>query len=1570
MSLLDWIIATLPLLLVLALGIYSNQYVRGVADFMSAGRCAGRYLLAIANGELGAGAVVFVASFEMISKAGFTLAWWNWCTVPFWIFVTISGFVIYRYRETRAMTLGQFFEIRYNKSFRLFTGLLGFLAGILNFGIIPAVGARCMVYFLGLPEKVAPFSFAIPTYIPLMTLFMCITLFVALSGGIITVLVANCLEGIMTQVFYLVIIAALLTLFSWSQISFVLGHRPPGESLLNPFDSGGIRDFNFWYVVMNLGVALYIVQAWQNASAYKSAGFSAHESVMGAVLARLREISRSAVVTLLGVCAITFLHHPDFAAQAARVQVLVHHISDPQAREQMEAPIAIATLLPIGVKGVFCAVLLMGIFGGDSTHLHSWGSIFVQDFLVPLRRKPFGPRQHIWILRCAIVGVAIFALVFGATFSQTQYISMWFGITQSVFTGGAGAAIIGGLYWKKGNAAGAWAAMVTGAVLSFGGIVLQTIYGAAFPLNGVQISFFVPLIVITIYVAVSLLTHREDFNLDRMLHRGEFAAADETAAVPVEEKSWWQRLAGFDENFTPADKWIAGFVLGWAILWFAVFIIGTTWNFIAPWSLATWSLFWEIVGIGIPIFLAVVVGIWFTWGGIPRPARSLPPPPSGARQSPRRRHSGRSPQSHLTSSMKTTSRKSATRRVHYILSTHWDREWYQTFQDYRRRLVQLLDRTLDAIAAGELKGPFTLDGQAILIEDYLEIRPERRAQLERAIQAGQIKVGPWYILPDEWLVSGESLIRNLELGRKIARQWGVQPSNAGFVCDLFGHISQLPQILVGFGITGGFIWRGLEPRVSAHVIWHGADGTELPCYRFGPGGYCDYAFDVRHSHLPNHAFDPITAATDLKTFLTNEAARTSLPPVLLFDGGDHLEFDADHYRVLLQQATGADFPYEIVHSTLDDYLEEMLQHRASIKHKVAGELREAGRLPREQDQQWLIPGVLSSRVWIKQANVECQTLLCQWAEPFASLATLGLGAEYPQAYLDVAWRWLLQNHPHDSICGCSIDQVHEDMKYRFAQCRQIATAQVDESLNLLAAAVEGEVGEKQMRVLVANPLAREIDEPVDLVLHIPATWGTFSEFFGFEPKPGFRIEGADGREIPYQMLALSMNRTTRRLLPLKFPEAYKTHAVTVALRLKIPALGYTTLLVREGERSGRNAPIPEGMLPTRHPQTPGLATSECSMENETLAVRIEMNGSLTVTDKRSGEVYHRLLTFENRADIGDGWFHGPAVNDQVFASTAARCEIALISDGRELCRFRIRTTLLVPAEFDFESSTRSSSLAPLIVESEITLRAGCDRIEVTTTVVNTIKDHRLRVLFPSAVRTDTYFADSAFDVVERPIGLPADNHTGRELAVETTPQQTWTGVARGKRGLAIVSTALMESTVRDLPERPIALTLFRSTRRTVMTDGEPGGQLLEEMKFRYWIVPVAKGLDRRQLGDAGLQLAAGIRSAQMDAAAVAHLRGSKRIAKQGSLLSLKGGAVLSSVRHVGDSLQVRVYNPEDAKKSVSLQLGDWSKKKALRATPVDFEGHPSGKVLRVDSAATLPLSAKQIVTLKVSSSRP
>ncbi len=216
--------------------------------------------------------------------------------------------------------------------------------------------------------------------------------------------------------------------------------------------------------------------------------------------------------------------------------------------------------------------------------------------------------------------VAFFAFLFGAFFHMTDYINMWWSVTTAIFTGGAGAAIIGGLYWKKGTAAGAWAAFLTGSILSIGGIVVQQVEAHAhvffFGLNGIQIAFFSCLIAIAVYVVVSMVTSREDFNLDRMLHRGAYAMSLPQDPGTPERKVGWGKLIGIDKNFTVKDKWVAGTLLGWTATWFVLFLVITAWNLASPWSMERWTSYWHIVGIGLPIFLAVMTGIWFTWGGV------------------------------------------------------------------------------------------------------------------------------------------------------------------------------------------------------------------------------------------------------------------------------------------------------------------------------------------------------------------------------------------------------------------------------------------------------------------------------------------------------------------------------------------------------------------------------------------------------------------------------------------------------------------------------------------------------------------------------------------------------------------------------------------------------------------------------------------------------------------------------------------------------------------------------------------------------------------------------------------
>ena len=727
------------------------------------------------------------------------------------------------------------------------------------------------------------------------------------------------------------------------------------------------------------------------------------------------------------------------------------------------------------------------------------------------------------------------------------------------------------------------------------------------------------------------------------------------------------------------------------------------------------------------------------------------------------------------------------------------------------------------------------------------------------------------------LFQANHLIRNLLLGRQIVRSLGGQPSNAGFMCDLFGQNSQMPQIFAGFGISGAFIWRGLNE--SQHMIrWKGADGTEIPVYKFGKYGYCDYAIQVRHSDHPEHPFDFEERTDELVAYLDKEASLNDVNPILMFDGGDHMQWDQDAYRVLTALKGQTNLAYDIRHTSLDTYVKEMTAQADQIKTTATGELRAPGIYPLDEDQQWVIPGVLSSRVWIKQANAACQTLLCQWAEPLSVMAQAYLGKCYPQGYLDVAWKWLLNNHPHDSICGCSIDAVHEDMRYRFHQCQEISTRLIAEATHELATHVAGEPGDGELKVVVFNALPVEFNQPAEITLEIPAEWPTFNEFFGYEPKPAFKVFDSSGKEIAYQRLGQTMNQTRIRSYPSRFTQSYKVNLVKVSLPVSIPPVGYETLTVKAGKTA----------VPTRYPEVPGMATSERSMANGLLSVTIESNGTLTIVDLRNGQTYERGLTFEDRADIGDGWFHGIATNDQIFLSSASPAAIALVNNGPQLTTFRIRSTMTIPAEFDYPTMQRSTRMVELVIDSLVSLRSGSDRVEIETIVHNNAGDHRLRVLFPTGAQADTFLTDTPFDVVERTIALSTKNHLYRELEVETRPQQTWSAVFQKPRGLAMVSKGLMEVAVKDLPERPLALTLYRSTRRTVFTEGEPLGQLFGDLTFNYWIIPLTDEPDRTRLSLEGQILAAGIRVVQLSKSEPMEDKITTRLPSSSSFINVQG----------------------------------------------------------------------------------
>lgn len=644
----DYAIVLIPFVVVLVVSWRTRRYSKSVADFMSASRCAGRYLVCTASGEAAFGAISAVATFEYLYKAGFAISWWQTLSVPAGLLITLTGFVIYRYRETRAMTLSQFFEVRYSRGFRVFAGTVAFISGIVNYGIFPAVGARFFVNYCGMPQVLSVFGHSVPTFAVLMFLFLGFALFLTLTGGQLTIMVSDAIEGLLSGILYVVVAVALLWLFSWSQITQAMSNVPAGQSMLNPFDTAEAEDFNGWYVAIGIMGMLYTQMAWQGGHAFRSSAASPHEAKMGNILGGWRGYARSVMTTLLGICAFTYMTHPDFARDAGLVHEQLKAIDSTQIRSQMLVPVALAHLLPIGIKGAFAAIMFFAMIAVDGSYMHSWGSILVQDVIVPFQKQPMTPRRHIRLLRWAITGVAVFAFFFSLLFNQTTYIVMFFAITGAIFLGGAGCVILGGLYWKKGTTPAAWAGMITGSTLGVGGIVIQQVWdglnasliqmidnvrgpGAAggllgsmrdylathadkFPINGQFIFFLSMVLASTMYVVVSLLTHKEDFNLDRMLHRGQYAINGDSPAS--NRRTWtWGSLMGFDREFTLGDKIISGSVFVWSMFWFAVFVVMTLWYLLHPWPLGVWSTYWYINSILMPLLIGVVTTVWFTWGG-------------------------------------------------------------------------------------------------------------------------------------------------------------------------------------------------------------------------------------------------------------------------------------------------------------------------------------------------------------------------------------------------------------------------------------------------------------------------------------------------------------------------------------------------------------------------------------------------------------------------------------------------------------------------------------------------------------------------------------------------------------------------------------------------------------------------------------------------------------------------------------------------------------------------------------------------------------------------------------------
>ena len=640
MHLIDWTIVILFIVGLLAMAIYVKRFNKGVAGFLTANRCAGRYLLSISQGISAMGAITFVALGEKYYNSGFCALWWGGAgligLISMWF--TLSGWIIYRYRETRAMTMAQFFEIRYSKKFRVFTGILAWVSGIINMGIFPAVTARLFIYLCNLPDSYSMLGIECSTFMTIMVIELVIALAFTFLGGMLVVMITDFLQGIFCNITFLIILLFMLFYFPWDIIMEAVQTAPAGASLINPFDTAKADGFDIAFFMMFAFWMIYRRNAWQGNQGYNAAAKNAHEAKMAGIMGGLRGVIQNCLPVIIGVCAFVLMHHVQYAAQAQEVNQTLSAIGDVTLQKQMLVPLTLTKILPVGLLGLFIASQLAAAISTDDTYLHSWGCIFIQDVILPFRKKPFTPKQHIWLLRFSILFVAVFIFCFSLLYKQNDYIIMFMQVTGAIYLGGAGAVIVGGLYWKRGSTGAAWSSMIIGSGLAVGGLLIRSLWPditpilqqwfpengflinnpQKFPYNGMYISFFSALIAVSTYILISLwswlVVKDPAFNIDRMLHRGKYAIKGEHKGEVTKPPTGWRAILPSKE-FPRSDKIIYWSLMGLTIFWKLVFIIVTVYHFIWGTTDAFWSVYWRVTIVYF-VILGTVGTIWFFIGGL------------------------------------------------------------------------------------------------------------------------------------------------------------------------------------------------------------------------------------------------------------------------------------------------------------------------------------------------------------------------------------------------------------------------------------------------------------------------------------------------------------------------------------------------------------------------------------------------------------------------------------------------------------------------------------------------------------------------------------------------------------------------------------------------------------------------------------------------------------------------------------------------------------------------------------------------------------------------------------------
>lgn len=753
--------------------------------------------------------------------------------------------------------------------------------------------------------------------------------------------------------------------------------------------------------------------------------------------------------------------------------------------------------------------------------------------------------------------------------------------------------------------------------------------------------------------------------------------------------------------------------------------------------------------------------------------------------------------------------------AHIISHTHWDREWYLPYETHHMMLIKTMDTLLDTFEKDPNFKYYHLDGQTVLLEDYLEVRPDKKELLEKVIKEGRLNIGPWYVLQDEFLTSSEANIRNLQYGHKDSKKYGVEPCKVGYFPDSFGNIGQAPQILKQAGIDAAAFGRGVKPtgfnnEVSAddkfespysEMYWESPDGSKVLGILFA-NWYCN------GMEVP---VDGKEAKEYWEKRIEDASKFASCNHLLFMNGCDHQPIQTD----LSQAINFANNLYndiEFVHSNFEDYIKDLKENMPKDLQVIKGELRS------QQTEGWYtLVNTASARVYLKQWNNLCQTLFEKVAEPIATMAS-HYGYKYPHHLFEYGWKSLMKNHPHDSICGCSVDEVHREMVARFDKAKDVAKFIINESLEYIKDNINTEVfsklGDNTYPFIVVNTSGYDRFSVTTIEMDICRKYfreGT-PNLIAKELKkveiPKFKVVDVNGNKIDANIVDMGI-RFGYDLPDDKFRQPYYARYVKVELLTKnIKSFGWDTYaLVEDNDSTIENKTI---------------VVNNNILENENLRVEIKENGSVELLDKNTNKVFKDLCIYENSGDIGNEYIYMKPVGEAPITTKDIKADIKVKENLSYKGVIEITHKLNIPKsanellleeieevlEFKHRKSQRVDETVELEIKTTLTLEKNDKGLKIKSSLNNVANDHRMRMLFATDIESDVHYADSIFELAKR--NNIVDGCWKNPSNCQH--QQVFVNIHNKDYGLTVANKGLNEYELLNDGRNTIAVTLLRCVR--------------------------------------------------------------------------------------------------------------------------------------------------------------